>query len=296
VMNSAVFVSAFAGYLIIPEIGWRWLFAIVGICALIIWAFRQGLPESPRWLESKGKYEEAELVLKRIEKAVGKPNASEPIVAPSAVSLSHAPLRLLFSRGLIARTIVGSVLLVALNTFFFSFAAWLPTFFVKQGFAVSKSLAFNTVLSAGAPVGALIGVWLSDRVPRKKSIVAACLIMAGLAVIYPNVTSPEALLTVGFILFTTAYTAAALSFAIYVPELFPTEVRMRGAGFCNTMGRAMVVLTPYLVVPLFQSTGIGGVIALVVGVLLLAAFVVGVFGVETRRVALEKLNPSLKSV
>lgn len=295
-MNSAVFISAFAGYLIIPEIGWRWLFAIIGGCALVVWAFRQGLPESPRWLESKGRYEEAALVLERIEKEVGKPSPIDPVVPSSAPPSSHAPLRLLFERKLIARTLVGSLLLVALNTFFFSFAAWLPTFFVKQGFAVSTSLGFNTLLSAGAPVGALLGMWLSDRVPRKKSIVIACAVMAVLAVIYPNVTSTAALLTIGFVLFTVAYTAAALSFAIYVPELFPTEVRMRGAGFCNTMGRGMVVLTPYLVVPLFQSAGIAGVIILVVGFLLIAALAVAFFGVETRQVALEKLRPSLGSI
>ena len=45
IMNSAVFVSALTGYLIIPTIGWRWMFGVVGICALIVWVFRQALPE-----------------------------------------------------------------------------------------------------------------------------------------------------------------------------------------------------------------------------------------------------------
>jgi putative MFS transporter len=152
-------------------------------------------------------------------------------------------------------------------------------------------LGFNTLMSAGAPIGALIGLWLSDRVGRKKSIMITCSLMMALALVYPNVSAIWLLMTVGFCLITTLYVAAAPSFAIYVPELFPTEVRMRGAGLCNTAGRAMVVLTPYLVVPIFQNTGIAGVIGLLVAFLMVAIITVALFGIETKQMALEDLNP-----
>src|SRR6201989_2098463 len=67
ITNSALFVSAFAGLLIIPQFGWRWMFVITGVGALIVWYLRRALPESPRWLESKGHLEEAEKVLAAIE-------------------------------------------------------------------------------------------------------------------------------------------------------------------------------------------------------------------------------------
>jgi putative MFS transporter len=204
---------------------------------------------------------------------------------------TYVPLRTLFGKELISRTMVGSILLIALNTVSFGFAAWLPTFFVKQGFTVATSLGFNTLMSAGGPIGALIGLWLSDRVGRKRSIVITCSVMMMLALVYPNVKAIWLLMSVGFCLITTLYVAAALSFAIYVPELFPTEVRMRGAGLCNTAGRAMVVLTPYLVVPIFQSTGIAGVTGLMVAFLTIATITVAMFGIETKKMALEDLNP-----
>ena len=62
ITNSALFFSAFGGLLIIPSFGWRWMFVITGIGALVVWYLRRALPESPRWLESKGHPEEAELL------------------------------------------------------------------------------------------------------------------------------------------------------------------------------------------------------------------------------------------
>ena len=46
-------VAALLGYLIIPAFGWRPMFVIGGIGALIVWYLRKNLPESPRWLEAQ---------------------------------------------------------------------------------------------------------------------------------------------------------------------------------------------------------------------------------------------------
>jgi MFS transporter, putative metabolite:H+ symporter len=50
ITNSALFISALIARLVIPSIGWRWMFVIVGIGALIVWQLRKRMPESPRWL------------------------------------------------------------------------------------------------------------------------------------------------------------------------------------------------------------------------------------------------------
>jgi MFS transporter, putative metabolite:H+ symporter len=291
IMNSAVFVSALTGYLIIPTIGWRWMFGAVGVSALIVWVFRQALPESPRWLESKGRIDEANLVLQAIETEVLRAGPLREPARSIPVASNPMPLRVLFSKELIARTLVGTILLMALNTVSFGFAAWLPTFFVKQGFTVSASLGFNTLMSLGGPVGALIGLWFSDRIGRKKGIVIFSIVLIALALIYPNVSEVYIFLSVGFALITTLYILACLAFAIYVPELFPTEVRMRGVGFCNMAGRAMVIVTQFLVVPLFEYAGVMGVILMMSSFLALATIVVAFFGIETNKLSLEELDP-----
>ena len=72
ITNSALFFSALSGFLIIPSFGWRWMFVVTGAGALSVWRLRRGLPESPRWLEAKGRAAEAESVLAAIEAAVSR--------------------------------------------------------------------------------------------------------------------------------------------------------------------------------------------------------------------------------
>src|SRR6476659_9702848 len=76
--------TALLGYLIIPTFGWRPMFVIAAIGSLIVWYLRKNLPESPRWLESQGRPEEAETLMQAIEKEAsgGKPLPAVVIPAP----------------------------------------------------------------------------------------------------------------------------------------------------------------------------------------------------------------------
>jgi putative MFS transporter len=291
ITNSALFIAAVTGRFVIPNWGWRWMFIIVGVAALIVWYLRKGMPESPRWLEAKGRTAEAERVLALIkaEASGGRPlPAPDPIAAPQMAKPSIAAL---FSKSMALRTLNGSVVLIALNTAVYGLIAWLPTFMVKQGINIVTSLNYTTLMMFGGPVGALIGLWLGDRVGRKPCLVVGALLAIPLAAAYPFTTDPTLLMIVGFAMVTVVYVMVAIGWALYVPELFPTEIRMRGAGFSNTMGRLMNIATPWLVVPLFAAFGVAGVVAMVSVLLILQAVVVGFFGIETKERPLEALAP-----
>jgi putative MFS transporter len=95
---------------------------------------------------------------------------------------------------------------------------------------------------------------------------------------------------VGFVLMIPIYMLVTVLFAVYIPELFPTEVRMRASGICNTFGRGATILTPFVVVALFRSYQVGGVLAFLIALLIVQIIVVARFGVEPKKRRLEELD------
>jgi MFS transporter, putative metabolite:H+ symporter len=290
IVVSGLPVAALLGTLIIPGLGWRAMFILGGFGALVVWYLRKALPESPRWLESVGRLDEAETLLQSIEREVSQQHG--PLPAPAS-SLSAAPTRnlgSLLSSLLFPRMIVGATTLIVMNTLIFGFVTWLPTFFVHEGLSIVTSFSYSLVMSLGAPIGSAIGAFTADSWGRKPTIAGASLLTIVLGGIYPFIHQPATLLVVGFLLTVPIYILVSVLFAIYIPELFPTEVRLRGAGICNTFGRGATILTPFLAVALFRSYGIGGVLSLMIGLLIVQAAVVLRFGIEPKKRRLEELE------
>ena len=289
--NGPLLVSSILGYWVIPTIGWRWMFVIVGVLALIVWVLRWGMPESPRWLESKGRMAEAEEVVLRFEAAAGAA-ILEPVMVVGSIT-APGSFGDLFKTGLRSRTIASLIIVLAQVTAVFGFLGWIPTFMVAQGFSVVRSLEFAMVTSAGAPVGSLIGMWLSDKVGRRRGLVACSIFGIVIGSCYPFVRSIDMLTLVGFLLVTNVYLMVAFGLAGYIPELFPTNLRMRGAAFSSMFGRGVSVLTPFLIVYVFGLLGVGGVLLLISAVLLLQALYIGLSGIETNLRSLEALEPGM---
>jgi MFS transporter, putative metabolite:H+ symporter len=275
--------------LVVPNFGWRAMFVLGGIGALIVWYLRKALPESPRWLEAVGRSEEAEALMQSIEREASQ---GRPLPAPSAaptVAVS-SELATLFAPPLLSRMIVGSICLITINTLLYGFVTWLPVFFIKQGLSIATSFGYSLLMALGAPVGSAIGALTADRWGRKPTIIGASLISVVLGIIYPMISDPVLLPAVGFALTVPIYVLVALLFGIYIPELFPTEVRLRASGIVNTLGRGATIVTPFLVVMLFEARGVAGVMALMVGLLLLQVVTVWALGIEPRHRSLEELK------
>ena len=285
-------VTALLGSIIIPAFGWRPMFAIAGVGTLVVWYLRKALPESPRWLESHGRAEEAEALMQSIEKEVAKggtlPTPAAAVPAPSRGWAS------LVSPALLPRMLVGSVVLITINTLIFGFVNWLPTFFVQQGLSITKSFAYTLVIVSGSLVGCAIGAFAADYLGRRPTIIGASAMTIVFGAIYPFVSDPVFVLTIGFFLIVGIYILTALLYGVYTSELFPTDVRLRANGICNTFGRGATVVTPFIVVALFKAYGVGGVLALMIGMLLIQIIVVAVWGIEPARRGLEELDPGTR--
>jgi len=289
-----VSLSSLIGWVVIPVWSWRAMFVIGGVGALVAWWLRRRMPESPRWLESRGRYDEAEAVVQKIETQSGVlPQAASPnpIVHEAHVKPEWVPITVLFSRPVIRRTLMALILTVACLFGSYSVTGWMPTFFVQQGMTVTKSLGFNAAIMSGYVAGPLLCMLLADRLGRRRSIMLAGTLAAVFAGIYPFMTKPGLTIAVGFVLVAMAASFLTLCLGT-VPEFFPTAFRFRGGGFAQTVGRVGLIASPFIVLWLFSSYGIIGVILVVSGMYIVVTAFYAVARVDTSSEALAHIAPA----
>ncbi|OZC57146.1 MFS transporter [Rhodococcus sp. RS1C4] len=296
-----VTVSAVLGWLVIPTFSWRAMFVIGGVGALVAWWLRRSMPESPRWLESRGRYEEAEAVMQEIERQNGTPNTltdsssnCNAASTPVGEKAEWVPITVLFSRPVVARTAMALFLTVICLFGSNVITGWMPTFFVEQGLTVSRSLGFNAAIMSGYVVGPLLCVLIADRIGRRNSIVIFGTLAAIFAGIYPFMQHPALIVVIGFIL--VAMAASFLTMCLgTVPEFFPTAFRFRGGGLTQTVGRVGLIFSPFIVLWLYSHFGIVGVILALSGLYVIATLMYAVARVDTSREALSQIAEQARS-
>lgn len=279
-------ISALLAWLLVPTFGWRVMFVLGALGALIAWFLRRDLPESPRWLATVGRDAEADALVSRFEREaevgglkllpVAPPQATTPL---GSGSLLREPY--------LSRLVVGCISLMVVNTLIYGFITWLPTFFVGQGETIARSTGFALLMAVGGPIGSALGAMSADVFGRKPTIIGAAIITIVLSVMFALSTSSVLTAVFGFLLTIPIYVLVAALFAVYVPELFPTEFRLRGVGICNAAGRSASIVVPLFVGPVFTQYGVGGVLAMMGAALLIMILVVASLGVEPERKRLE---------
>jgi MFS transporter, putative metabolite:H+ symporter len=291
----AVPIAAVLSRLLVPThflmSGWRWVMVIGACGALLTWWFRRRLPESPRWLESRGRVAEAEAIVGALEGgsiAVPGPDKRGEKTALPVREAERASFAELWRPPYLSRTVM-LVLFQALQTIgFYGFANWAPTFLLKQGVSLLHSLEYTLLIAMVSPLGPLLAAWTSDRFERKWTIVVLALLVAGFGLGFGNSIAPAAVVAFGALLTLANYWFSA-AFHAYQSELFPTRLRATGVGFTYSWSRLSAAFTSLLIGAVLVY-GVPTVFALLAVAMILVAGVVGFLGPRTNGMVLEELS------
>ena len=293
---AAVPVVAFLSYLLVPTAplgidGWRWIVLIGAHGALFVWWIRRSsLPESPRWLEQKGRIEEADRVMTALETRV-QAEYGRPLPLPEAPQPvpPQGGFREMWVPPYRNRTIMMLIFHVFQTVGYFGFANWVPTLLIQQGITVTTSLLYTSIIALAAPVGPLIGLLIADKFERKSVIV----VMAGANIVCELVfsqVSNTALLVVMGVGLTLAGNIISYSYHTYQQELFPTSIRARAVGFVYSWSRFSAIFTAFIIAFVLRDFGVTGVFVFIAAAMFLVMLAIGFMGPRTRGMALETIS------
>lgn len=271
---------------------WRVQYMIPSILSIIAsLLIAKKFPESPRWLESQGRLEEADAIMTRIEKEI-EASTGEPLppVTEAPKEVKQMPYSALFKGKLLKRTIVGSFVLIGMNTIQYTLMTWMPSLLRSLGYDTSQSQFMTMFGLFGAPFGIFIASLIMDKIPRRVMGVVLLALMAVLGIFTGQQTTMTMLIVSTFLLNTVIYMYVCYASAVYVPEMWPTSAKMSGSGFCNAMGRVSNIFFPFLVTYVASSIGSSGVFVLISIVAAIIAVSILVFGVETRGESVEDIG------
>jgi putative MFS transporter len=282
---------------VVPHWGWRWMFVVGAVPALLAIPLRTLLPESPRWLTSRGRYGEADRALKRIEQIAvrdGKAIPALPVDLPEVVEV-RPRIADLFKGIYLRRTI--SVWLIWIGAYFVSYGitAWMPSLFrTVYHLDVQQSLAFGMINSGIGLCGAFTALYLIEAIGRRRmfivSLAGCCVPLLSFAVLPPlSAASTLAVTTVGFFFLSPTL----LSLATYTAEIYPTHLRALGGGVASAWQRGASVVGTTVVGWVLPSFGINAVFVMFGLFALMGAIVAFFFAIETRAQVLERVSPAI---
>jgi putative MFS transporter len=243
------------------EAGWRWALLVGALPALYSVVVRRSLPESVRYLERRGRYAEAEAVVRQLEASAKVPSpaadggARQESAAPAEPAAGLSELwRPTHRRSTVALWLVW----FGINFAYYGAFIWLPTLLVERGFSLVRSFEFTLVMTLAQLPGYGVAAWLIERWGRRPTLTTFLVGSAGAALLFAVAASPAFILVSGMLL--SFFNLGAWG-ALYAatPEVYPTEVRATGSGWAAGFGRIASILAPLCVPPLLVWNGVGAV-------------------------------------
>ena len=288
--------AGMAGFFLVPVYGWKAMFIVGLIPSVLTIPLRWFMPESPRWLASKGRFAEANAVVKLLEDSATRHGGAlrEPVVRlVEDKATVRSDWRELFKGIYLKRTFMIWGLWVCVYMINNGLVTWLPTLY-KQAFQLplQTSLAYGWITSSVGVSASIVCALLIDKVGRKPWYSTAFLIATVplLTLAWLGATS-----AIEVMIFATAAYAVlqtiAFSLYLYSAELYPTRLRAVGTGFGSAWLRAGSSIGPVMVGSIVAGLGIQYVFAAFAAVALVGGVVTLLFAIETKGRVLEELSP-----
>ena len=263
-------IAAAIGAFVIPNTGdwgWRWALLIGALPLLYAVVTRAHIPESVRFLESKGREDEAEQAVRYFEQASG----VAPVASPKAEPLPAIRTRELFGHQYLARTVAIWLTWFFVNFSYYGAFTWMPSLLADQFGSLTSSFGYTLIISLAQLPGYFLAAWLVEIWGRRRTLSVFLAVSAVAAFAFSRAGSVAAVIGFGMLLSASNLGAWGVLYAV-TPEIYPTRLRGAASGAAAAVGRVAAIIAP-LLVPWFLTLSGGN--KTVAFVIFAVAFVLG---------------------
>jgi putative MFS transporter len=280
--------AAVVAFLLIPRWGWRPAFLLGSLPVLYVLYLRKAVPESPRFLESAGRWDDAVAVVRGIERECRETEA--PLERSSGQAYGGAGLASLWSGQFFKRTAMLWLLWFSMVYSYYGIFIWLPSLLVSSGHSLVKSFTYVLVITLAQIPGYFSAAWLVDRWGRKPTLTLYMLGCAVASYVFGKMSSAHGIVLWGSLISFFNLGAWGVVYT-YTPENYPTSLRGTGSGWAVGVGRVGGILAPMAVGRMLQlwSGRQDLVFAQFAGVVLVGLLAVALLGEETKGRSLEEI-------